>query len=158
MFEIATGVVMASYRVDAVNAEARPLVRAMRLDLSIGGMLVSMSEGEQDREAALTRREADVERREADLAERLEAAEAVLAAAEERDVDAEARDDVAAARDHATDRRAFVDPDTKNYVDGLVDRRHAALDREHAKDDRSSSADDRQTLTGGPEADQAPAN
>ena len=74
LFEIATGVVMASYRVDAVNAEVRPLVRAMRLDLSIGGMLVSMSEGEQDREAALTRREADVERREADLTERLEAA------------------------------------------------------------------------------------
>ena len=64
-------------------------------------MLISMSEGEQDREAALTRREADVERREADLAERLEAAEAVLADAEERDVDADARDDVAAARDQS---------------------------------------------------------
>ena len=114
MFEIATGVVIASLqRVDAVNAEGfRPLVRAMRLDLSIEGMLVSMSEGEQDREreAALTRREADVERREADLAERLEAAEAVLAAAEERDVDAEARDDVAAARDHATDRKGVRRP------------------------------------------------
>ncbi len=91
-------------------------------------MLISMSEGEQDREAALTRREADVERREADLAEGLEAAEAVLADAEERDVDAEARDDVAAARDQATDRQAFVDPDTKNYGDGMAGRRHAALD------------------------------